>query len=471
MKIRILLIFILSYAGFAQVTITIDPATTYQTMVGWEAHGNSPRDFPPTYQQVSDQIFDLLVEVGVNRVQLVFRAGIENTQDFWQMVEDSLIPYNPDFRELRYTTINDNNDPNVINWNGFHFTETKRTLDNVVLPIKQRVEANGESLWISGVYVAFTAQNRSGTQYHHDDPNEYAEFVLACYQWMDNTYGFVPDSWEIILEPDNGATLQWNKNMMGAAIVAAGNKLEQHGYTANFVIPSTLSMGEAWKYFDTIIQTPGVLNYIGELSYHRYSGANLTNLQNIANRAEQHGLKTFMSEWWHQNNDYQTLHEDLTTGINSSWQKGIAAGQPTSKQAFVIVDDSNPNNPIVSLHPKTKMMRQYFKKVRRGAARIDATSTSGSFDPLAFINTNGTYVVVIKADNNATFDIVGLPAGQYGIFYTTNSQYDVHLNDVTINTGETLTTSIPAAGVITVYGITSTDITPPQTPANLKVLK
>ena len=38
-----------------------------------------------------------------------------------------------------------------------------------------------------------------------------------------------------------------------------------------------------------------------------------------------------------------------------------------------------------------------------------------SFDPLAFINANGTYVVVVKADTPGSFSIENLPPGTYGI--------------------------------------------------------
>lgn len=49
--------------------------------------------------------------------------------------------------------------------------------------------------------------------------------------------------------------------------------------------------------------------------------------------------------------------------------------------------------------------------------------------------------------------IQGLPAGIYHIKYTTASQYDVNLPDAVIASGQSVDTSIPDVGVITVYGI------------------
>ena len=42
--------------------------------------------------------------------------------------------------------------------------------------------------------------------------------------------------------------------------------------------------------------------------------------------------------------------------------------------------------------------------------------------------------VVVKATAGSAFSIDGLPAGSYGIKYTTVSQYDVDLPDVTLST-------------------------------------
>jgi hypothetical protein len=48
--------------------------------------------------------------------------------------------------------------------------------------------------------------------------------------------------------------------------------------------------------------------------------------------------------------------------------------------------------------------------------------------------------------------VAGLPAGRYGIKYTTGSQYDVDLADVMLGSGGVLNASIPASGVVTMYG-------------------
>ena len=100
---------------------------------------------------------------------------------------------------------------------------------------------------------------------------------------------------------------------------------------------------------------------------------------------------------------------------------------------------------------RTKFLRQYFKYIRRGAVRIGAASTNASFDPVAFINAGGQYVVVVKAAAGGSFSIAGLPAGTYGIKYTTSKNYNMDEPDVEVNSGAAASASIPDAGVATIY--------------------
>ena len=84
-----------------------------------------------------------------------------------------------------------------------------------------------------------------------------------------------------------------------------------------------------------------------------------------------------------------------------------------------VIDHADPAHPKVLLGDKTKFLRQYYKFVRPGATRIEAASQVGTFDPLAFINADGGYVVVVKCDAGGDFSLGGLAAGTYGIKYTT----------------------------------------------------
>jgi len=70
---------------------------------------------------------------------------------------------------------------------------------------------------------------------------------------------------------------------------------------------------------------------------------------------------------------------------------------------------------------------------------------------VGFINSDGRYVVVLKATAGDTFSISGLPPGTYGIKYTTDAAFDRDWPDQIITSGQLLTSSIPAAGVITIY--------------------
>ncbi|MGH7555770.1 MAG: glycoside hydrolase family 30 beta sandwich domain-containing protein, partial [Longimicrobiales bacterium] len=99
-----------------------------------------------------------------------------------------------------------------------------------------------------------------------------------------------------------------------------------------------------------------------------------------------------------------------------------------------------------------RYLRQYFRYVRAGAVRVGAMSASSTLSPVAFINANGRYVVVVDADAGGSFQIDGLLAGTYGINYTTASALNVNGADVSITSGQAFPVNLPASGVVTIFG-------------------
>jgi O-glycosyl hydrolase len=446
-----------------QAVITLDPNTKYQTISGWEATAQvGQTDFPEQYQKWRDTVLDMAAnDLGINRVRVEIKSGTENPVDYWTQYINGQISRDV-WKQHWFDIVNDNNDPNVINPSGFQFSDLDAKIDSVVLPLKQRVEANGEHLFINVDYVDFG----SSTFEHKDHPDEYAEFVLATYQHLQSKYGWVPDAWEVILEPDTG-TASWSGTQIGNCVAAAAAMLVAHGFTPHFILPSTTDMGNAVPMFNQAVAVAGVLPYVSEISYHRYGGVSDSNLQAIANRAKQLGIDTAMLE--HIGSSYEDLHQDLKVGMNSAWQQ-FTLSYPTDDNGaqYYTIGLSNPNNPTITMGSRTKYLRQYFKFIRAGAVRIGAGSDNGAMDPLAFINTNGKYVVVIKASQGGSFSIQGLPVGTYGIKYTTDTQYNIDITpDVVLNSGQSLTASIPDKGVITIYAQSAngTGITPTSEPS------
>lgn len=173
----------------------------------------------------------------------------------------------------------------------------------------------------------------------------------------------------------------------------------------------------------------------------------------IADRAREYDVDAAMLE--HIGSGHEDLHQDLKVAGVSAWQQFVLAPQlPTPRDgggALYRIDNTDPDHPRVIIARRTKFLRQYFKFIRRGAVRIGATSTDPVFDPVAFVNADGGTVVVVKADAGGRFTVGGLPSAQYGLKYTTSTEYDVDLPDVTVADGEALPAAIPGSGVLTIY--------------------
>ena len=433
------------------ILITLTPAIRHQTITGWEAHPQSGFE-RPDFHLYRDSLFNLVVkDLGINRLRLEIKSGAENTTDYYSQWRSGVIG-DSIWRCVRFSTVNDNGDPNTINWNGFSFSALDTIVENVILPIRQRLVERGEKLFINLEYVAFTGQNCSGRQYHHDDsPDEYAEFILATTLHLRDKYGLTPDAWEVILEPDN--TTFWRGSRIGAAIVATAAKLTANGYTPRFIAPSTARVFNAVPYFDQIVtQVPAAIPYLRELSYHRYSTPSDADLQLIGARAAQYGIQAGMLEKI--KGDHHSLHNDLKFANATSWQQfALAFGLADDGGQYYRIDRTNPANPTLLIASRTKYLRQYFRFVRGGAVRIAASSTNTTVDPLAFINRDGGHVVIIKSSSSLRlpFSIPSLPAGNYGLMSTNGLGVTVNWPDMAIADGQVLDSFIPPKAVMTIY--------------------
>lgn len=421
------------------VRVDIDTTISYQTITGWEATMFIVSECNPHFSVLRDAILPYVIDsIGITRVRLEIRSGVEHTVDNYQIFLDHGCPSAPDtnyqkWRSIRYATVNDNDDPKVINWAGFQFSSLDWKIDNILIPLKQMLEKRGLKLFINLCYVAFTGQIKDG-EYIHNNPDEYAEFVLATYLHMKEKYGFVPDTWEVILEPDN--VREWNGILIGQAIVKAAERLQEYGFVPRFVAPSTTNMANAITYLDDIVKVPKAIDYLEEISYHRYGGVSRSNLQQIVQRSQQYGKNTSMLEWWFDNATHKVLYEDLAIGNNSAFQQ-------STFNLFFDIDTTDWDNLKINIRDVTQYNRLYYLFIRPGAIRKKAITSDTNIGPLAFVNGDTSFTLILDSDKSSLVNIFGLRPGRYTVKFTTETAKFADGGQVVVQSDGKLSLRIP----------------------------
>lgn len=420
--IYILIIIGLTLPLRGQDYVWIDTNTKFQTFSGWEASAFIMKFSDPSHDLVRDSIFKLTWDkLNVNRLRVEIRSGIENPTDHYAKFRDNGYPDGFDtnyfkWRYNRYVTINDNEDT-TINWAGFNFTELDEKMDKLVIPYKKYIEERGGKLLINLCYVAFTSQIDDGIKYGylppgdyyiHDNPEEYAELVLASYLHLQNKYSIEPDTWEVLLEPDN--VKQWTGRTIGMAMVAASERLAKWGFKPKFVAPSCTNMGNAISYFDEMVKVPKAMANMHEFSYHRYGGRTPENLQKIRQRAETWRIGTSMLEWWFKNSTYKVLYDDLINGSNSAWQGETLAG-------FFKIDLSQPTNPGISFQSHVNLNYQFMHNILPGSVRLRIETNLPNIYPALFRQPDGDFVFFIHGYSEKGFIFKNMPKGIYEVSY------------------------------------------------------
>jgi hypothetical protein len=419
--------------------ITFDRSERHQTMTAWEA--TVDLFWPDKLTPLRDEMFDrLLDDVGITRLRVGIFSSTENTDQSFERMRAGTLS-GQDYRDSRYVTVNDDDDPFHINWAGFDFANLDWRIDTTVLPLMAAAKARGKTLEFNLNYVAFTDQNKGGT-YIHTDPEEYAEFMLATFLHMQEKYGFVPDDIEALLEPENSPN--WTPELLGRAIAAATKRLNAAGFHPRFIAPSVTDARNAVPWIEGIASVPGALEAVREMSYHRYLGGRNPVIKDIGDTAARLGINTSMLELWFDKATYEVLYSDLTLGNVSAWQGNTVS-------THFEIDPAHQNGAMLIPKENVRYFRQYTAYVRPGDTRIGAGSTNPRLAaPVAFEAPDGGITIVLKSERGGQAELSGLPAGTYYISYAVEAGSGRYEEPFAVVEGTPLIVDLPGKGVVTV---------------------
>ncbi len=418
----VLLLVVLSITeSRAQVNLTIDTGTTYQTIRGWGCVNSIPDYLTPEFRQ--QLITESVNEYGLNRLRVEIPAGNKVDMRRWEW-------------------LNDNNDPLSTNWSSLELAAMDENLQSFVLPFVDQVRANGDPF---EMYLSFSFYDSGSSgappAWLLNNPGEYTEFSLSLLQRLKFFYG-IEANYQCILNEasyNNVFTLSVVKEMLKAL----APRIEAAGLATKIQYPESVNIDTAYNSF--IVPTAAddeLWSWVGAVSYHRYGGT--TQLANLAAFAGTKGLPTAFTETGTTSTD--VLYSDLTVGMVSHWEVyGLGS--------HIIFNDQHFNYFEPGSGGFYWRLRQVMHYVRPGAVRVKVTTddTATGAKQLAWVH-NGKTILNFWGFTGSTVNISGLTPGTYGLCSARLTAAYVERGSKTVGADGTLSlTGLDSAAMYTLY--------------------
>ncbi|MGQ0764495.1 MAG: hypothetical protein ACT4OZ_02400 [Gemmatimonadota bacterium] len=444
--IRVLALSVL--VGCASPVVTIDTSERMQVMAGWEALVGPPNrecDYP-SWLAARERILDVAAnDLGINRVRLPLRAGMERNDDTYPGHLRGEVSFD-DWKRTWHRAENDNDDPFVAEPRGFQWESLDSTITHTVLPLRDRLRARGDDLWINAILPSAGPARI----YQSSEGEEYAEFIVQAFEHLRTRWGITPNSLEIVNEPK---PREWTAAQLASALLAVRSRLAARGFSPRFLLPSATTINGSEEYLLQLLRFPGVAGAMTDVSYHRYGGGEPA-VRRLRRMADSLGYGMAMTEQL--DADTRVLREDLEVGRVSAWQQfGLAFCPPADsiKTAGIYItfrENGDSAAATVKLTANARFLRHYFRMVKLGAIRVGAASSSGTLHANAFVNPDGGMVVVLESSRPVRAQLDGLGPGRWRGWWTSaDSEGEVEASGV--GSGGRLAVELKKPGALTLY--------------------
>ena len=420
-----LIILIVANAS-AQDTVAINPLVQYQTIKGWGGEGGQNTQ----YEGIPPYLITQIINESVNSLGL---TGLR----YESFQGNETFSYGA---HHTWEWTNDNGSPDTLVPLALDTGDIDYYMQNLFVPWKNAVVANGDPFNLyfspSWYYGGSTGDIPAFLRY---SPGEYAEYYTSNLLYLKNKYGLVADYATMCNEAGNGN--QFTAQVVGTMIKTVAPRMLAAGLTTTIQFPECVSAQTSWQYIQAEAADTAIWPYIKCLSYHLY-GTNDPYRHLIDSFALTKGLITAQREYI--GLGVQLLYQDLTLGGVSYWDYyGNSDYMPL-----------NTNNTWFTFGAKYWTDGQVIRHVRPGAVRVSAIANDTTLQPLAFTHNGQTTAVILNMNTSSTthpITITGLVPGDYAVGQSTGSGTPSELGVVTVGASGTLTMTITAQTVISIY--------------------
>jgi hypothetical protein len=383
-SISLIIFFFVLRAASAQVSVTVDTTTHFQTIEGW-GHGGGI--FSSLNYGLSQYGIDQATTDSINFQYLDLIAhdlGLTGSR-MWEVGP-----------RIDGTGM-DNGDCDSIDWTKFQ-PGGGAIIAKYAVFFKNLIAADGyhTSFYSSPTYPTFATAFKPWVLNH---PGERAQQIWADALWWKNNYGIDINYDVIYNEPGSPITTQ----ILVDDVKALGPRLISQGLATKTQYAEAVAPLTDWGFISPVLSDSELWKYVGRLSYHNYGTADPYRAD-IRDFAKSLGITTAQTEMG--NPTIDDIFNDLILGGVSYWEVGFSGGETLVASAG-----------DVSWTPSATYyrMRQVLHYVRPGDIRINATSSDTLLRVVSFEKSGAITTVLLDNDTAKKAVLNNLPPGKYGV--------------------------------------------------------
>ena len=434
LTLLLLFFFHLSHAQ-TKVLVKIDPHKTFQTIEGF---GGGILDFNENFpSEYSDPEFtDLLVnDLGVS----VIRTSVPHELELF----------------------NDDDNPDHFNWEGFNMLQMQKRMEFLAQCKKLGVSRFIASTWSP---PAFTKTNRSliyGGYLRMDKVEEYAEnmaaFIMAAKKNWDIDIGAISVQNELMfIEPYKSCL--YNPYTLREAVRALEQKFSKENIHTKILLPEDMMfLDRMLSYIEPTMNDPETRDFNGHFATHRHGKFEV--VQQWHEAVKKYDRQYWMTETSGHLPNWQGAFQlaidmyDYLVGGNFSlwvyWQLSEPEKENVDDNVYTLMIDGKPT-------PKYYASKHYYRYIRPGAVRIDATSDHPGLLVSSFKHhENGTFTTLLinKSDEALSVSVnfgskKDVPK-TFQVFRSSSEENCIELSPIKSRIKKF---AIPPKSIVTLYG-------------------
>lgn len=395
----------------AEMYLTIDASTTYQTMEGFGASAawwaQDVGGWEGTREEIADLLFDPQKGIGLTIIRYNIGAGAgENIQDAWRRTETfEVAPGEYDWSR----------DANAL-W------MIKAAQARGVEQIVAFANSPPARMTVSGLT---TGEQDGKSNLRPEMVDDFAQYLVDVVRYLREDEG-LPVDW---ISPINEPQWDWNYENgqegchyspeeivdVTRALLAA---IERERLNVRVSTPESGEWKNSQVYLDALMREPEIAAGLEHFAVHSY-WSERNDKERFAQYADKYhpGLKLWMSEWTEMKRDRDvtmdsalvlanTVQEDLTVGGATSWQYWIAVSKYFFRDGLIYVSTRTQELEVTR---RLWALGNFSRFVRPGYVRIEAgIPADAALRPVAFRAPDGEELVVVVVNNAAEPRTVGL---------------------------------------------------------------